>query len=163
MLLRRLPPRVGVGVHPVHGVCAAADLTITGQTHRFVSPSARGTDAVRNFCAACGSLVFGGIVGVDTSHTVYAGTLDDAAAFVPTIAVFVRDKPDWVLLPPGLTVFAAMPAWPRSGGRRRDRLASAAVPKNRFLQPPQSVSVLESPPGGARFIAARVLSHCWSP
>ena len=52
------------------------------------------------------SLVFGGIVGVDARHTVYSGTLDDPAAFVPTVAIFVEGKPGWVVLPPGLTVFA---------------------------------------------------------
>ncbi len=99
----------GSGFIPFMGF-AAADLTITGEARQFTSPSARGSDAVRNFCPTCGALVFGGIVGVDVRHTVYAGTLDDAAAFVPTIAIFSRDKPDWVILPPGLTLFAGMPA-----------------------------------------------------
>ncbi len=98
----------GSGFVPFMGF-AAADLTITGPARQFVSPSARGSEAVRNFCPACGSLVFGGIVGVDTRHTVYAGTLDDPAAFVPAIAIYTRDRPDWVVLPPGLTAFAAMP------------------------------------------------------
>ena len=97
----------GSGFIPFMGF-AAADLTITGPTRQFASPSARGSDAVRNFCPTCGSLVFGGIVGVDARHTVYAGTLDDPAGFVPTVAIFTRDRPDWVVLPPGLTTFATM-------------------------------------------------------
>jgi hypothetical protein len=64
---------------------------------------------VRNFCPACGGLVFGGVVGVDTSHTVYAGSLDDASRFKPAMAIFERDRPDWVIRPPGLTVFDTMP------------------------------------------------------
>lgn len=87
----------------------ASALTITGTTLQYASPSARGTPAVRNSCPVCGSLVFGGIAGVDTSHTIYAGSLDDAAAFVPAIAIFTRDRPDWAVLPPGLTAFAEMP------------------------------------------------------
>ncbi|MBV8970962.1 MAG: GFA family protein [Sphingomonadaceae bacterium] len=98
----------GSGFIPFMGFAAPA-LTITGEARQFVSPSARGSEAVRNFCPACGALVFGGRVGIDTSHTVYAGTLDDVSAFVPTVAIFTRDKPDWVVLPPGLTLFAAMP------------------------------------------------------
>ena len=98
----------GSGFVPFMGF-AAVDLTITGPARQFASPSARGSDAVRNFCPTCGALVFGGTPGVDVRHTVYAGTLDDPAKFVPTIAIFVRDKPDWVVLPPGLTQFAAMP------------------------------------------------------
>ena len=33
----------------------------------------------------------------------------DASLFVPTIAIFNRDRPDWALVPPGLTVFETMP------------------------------------------------------
>ncbi len=88
---------------------AASQLAITGPARQFVSKAARGTDAVRNFCPTCGSLVFGGIPGSDTSHTIYAGSLDDPTLFLPTMAIFNRDRPAWAPLPPGLTVFDAMP------------------------------------------------------
>ncbi|UAK26047.1 GFA family protein [Sphingomonas nostoxanthinifaciens] len=97
----------GSGFIPFMGFAAAA-LTVTGAAHAFHSPCLRGT-AVRNFCPTCGALVFGGELGVDDSHTIYAGTLDDPAHFRPRAAIFVRDKPDWVLLPPGLRLFEAMP------------------------------------------------------
>ncbi len=87
----------------------AARLRFSGQTLEFASRSARGTEAVRNSCPVCGSLVFGGVVGQDISHTIYAGSLDDPALFVPAIAIFNRDRPDWAPLPPGLTVFETMP------------------------------------------------------
>ncbi len=98
----------GSGFIPFMGFPAEA-LTFTGATLQYRSVSARGTDAVRNSCPDCGSLVFGGVVGVDTSHTIYAGSLDDPAAFVPTIAIFTRDRPGWAVLPPGLMAFAEMP------------------------------------------------------
>ena len=66
-------------------------------------------EALRNVCPTCGGLVFGGEVGVDDSHTIYAGSLDDAALFSPTMALFLRDKPAWVALPEGLTTFETMP------------------------------------------------------
>jgi hypothetical protein len=97
----------GSGFIPFMGFPATA-LRFTGITMQFRSPSARGTDAVRNSCPDCGGLVFGGIVGVDTSHTIYAGSLDDAAAFVPAIAIFVQGRPDWAVIPEGLTVFTGM-------------------------------------------------------
>jgi hypothetical protein len=53
--------------------------------------------------------VFGGIIGIDTSHTIYAGSLDDPARFVPTIAIFNRDRPAWAAVPDGLTLFETMP------------------------------------------------------
>lgn len=87
----------------------ATRLRFTGQTLRFASKSARGTEAVRNSCEVCGGLVFGGIVGQDASHTIYAGSLDEPSLFIPTIAIFNRDRPGWAPLPPGLTVFETMP------------------------------------------------------
>ena len=87
-----------------------------GEAVRFSGPhvevrsvSARGSDAVRNRCAVCGSLVFGGEVGLSDSFTLYAGSLDDPAAFRPTIAIFTRGRPAWALIPPDLAVFEAMP------------------------------------------------------
>ena len=87
----------------------AADLVISGKTRQHVARSARGTDAVRNFCPDCGGLVFGGIVGIDASHTVYAGSLDDPAQFRPTLAIFNRDRPVWTTIPDGLVVHDTMP------------------------------------------------------
>jgi hypothetical protein len=87
----------------------AAQVRFTGAPRQFVSKSSRGGDATRNFCAVCGSLIFGGVVGVDTSHTIYAGSLDDAALFHPTVGIFGASRPDWVPVPPGLKVFDRMP------------------------------------------------------
>ena len=84
-------------------------LRFTGATRQFASKSFRGTDAVRNSCPECGGLVFGGIVGVDDSHTIYAGSLDDAALFRPTLAIFTRDRVDWAPLPEGVAQFETLP------------------------------------------------------
>jgi hypothetical protein len=98
----------GSGFEPFMGFSSAA-VRFRGQTRQLRSPSFRGGEAVRNFCAQCGSLVFGGEVGKDRSHTIYAGSLDDPSAFRPTIAIFGRERPAWVVLPPGLKVFDTMP------------------------------------------------------
>ena len=98
----------GSGFMPFMGF-DAANVAFSGSPRQHTGVSARGTESVRNFCADCGGLVFGGIIGVDSSHTIYAGSLDDPAHFVPTIAIFGRDRPDWVPLPMGLTVFDTMP------------------------------------------------------
>src|SRR5215475_8364262 len=81
----------GSGFIPFIGVASTA-VRFTGATRSFTSVSASGTDAVRNFCAVCGSLVFGGVIGKDKSHTIYAGTLDDPALFQPKIAIFTRGR-----------------------------------------------------------------------
>jgi hypothetical protein len=87
----------------------ASALRFSGEPRRFVSKSASGGEATRNFCPVCGGLVFGGEIGKDDSHTIYAGSLDDPAAFLPTVAIFARGRPPWALIPPGLTVFETMP------------------------------------------------------
>ncbi len=98
----------GSGFIPFMGFPARA-LRISGETKLSRTRAARGGQAVRNHCAVCGSLVFGGIVGQDSSHTVYAGSLDDPALFQPTMAIFGASRPHWVPLPDGLTVFERMP------------------------------------------------------
>ncbi len=99
----------GSGFVPFMGFASSA-VRFTGQTRQFRSKSFRGTDAVRNSCSVCGSLVFGGEVGKDETHTIYAGSLDDASCFQPKIAIFVRDRPAWAVLPAGLTTFETMPS-----------------------------------------------------
>lgn len=98
----------GSGCIPFMGFAASA-VRFSGQTRQFRSRSARGRDAVRNFCPVCGGLVFGGEVGKDDSFTIYAGSLDDPSFFSPSVAIFTRDRPAWAPLPPGLRSFEAMP------------------------------------------------------
>lgn len=81
----------------------------SGPTRQFASPSARGRQAVRNFCPVCGGLVFGGTVGNDESFTLYAGSLDDPALFRPRIAIFARGRPEWAVIPAGLKVYDGLP------------------------------------------------------
>jgi hypothetical protein len=87
----------------------ASALRVSGETKHSIAKAVRGGDAVRNHCAVCGSLVFGGIVGEASTHTLYAGSLDDPSLFKPSIAIFTRDKPDWVVMPSGLKAFDALP------------------------------------------------------
>jgi hypothetical protein len=88
---------------------SASVLHFTGETKHSIAQSIRGSDAVRNHCAQCGGLVFGGIVGQVTNHTIYAGSLDEPALFQPQMALFVRSKPDWVVIPPELKTFDTLP------------------------------------------------------
>jgi hypothetical protein len=87
----------------------AAALRFSGEPRRYRSPSLKGSEAVRNFCPACGGLVFGGEVGRDETHTIYAGSLDDPGRFRPTLAIFDRDRPGWAPLPEGVEPFHTMP------------------------------------------------------
>ena len=94
----------GSGFIPFMGFASSA-VRFSGESLKFSSKAANGNDAVRNSCQVCGSLVFGGIVGKDTMHTIYAGSLDDPSLFRPTVAVFTSGHPDWALIPAGLKTF----------------------------------------------------------
>lgn len=98
----------GSGFIPFMGFPASA-LRITGETLKSRTRAFSGTEAVRNSCAACGGLVFGGVWGAEESHTIYAGSLDDPSHFRPAIGIFNRDRPDWVRVPDGVTLFDIMP------------------------------------------------------
>jgi hypothetical protein len=98
----------GSGFIPFMGF-ASSVVRFNGRTLRYTTKAANGGDAVRNSCPICGSLVFGGVVGNDSSFTIYAGTLDDPSSFHPTAAIFARSRPAWALIPPGLTIYDAMP------------------------------------------------------
>jgi hypothetical protein len=86
-------------------VISSEAVRFDGEAQQIRSPAFTGGDAVRNFCPDCGGLVFGGEAGKDDSHTIYAGSLDDASLFRPTVAIFTRDRPAWVALPDGLAIF----------------------------------------------------------
>jgi hypothetical protein len=98
----------GSGFIPYLGFAATA-VRFRGEARPFVSKAFSGRNAVRNFCPACGGLVFGGEIGKDDSFTIYAGSLDDPSLFRPTAAIFTRDRPAWAVIPPGLAIFETMP------------------------------------------------------
>jgi hypothetical protein len=98
----------GSGFIPFIGV-ARGDVTFSGRRLTYRSKARRGGDAVRNSCPVCGGLVFGGEAGISDSFTIYAGSLDEPTRFHPTIAIFANSCPPWVVIPPGLTVFADLP------------------------------------------------------
>jgi hypothetical protein len=98
----------GSGFAPFMGF-KADGVRFTGEAREFRSKAASGREAVRNRCAVCMSLVFGGEIGKTDSYTLYAGSLDDPSAFHPTMAIFAEGRPHWALIPPGFTVFDGMP------------------------------------------------------
>jgi hypothetical protein len=102
----------GSGFIPFLGFPSDA-VRFTGESRPFVSRAANGGDATRNFCAACGSLVFGGERGKSDAFTIYAGSLDDKSLFHPKVAIFTRSRPAWAVIPPGLATFDALPPRPR--------------------------------------------------
>ncbi len=87
----------------------AGALKVSGPYALYQMHHADGRSSESYSCAKCASLVFGGEPGNPNGNTIYAGTLGDTSLFKPTMAIFTKFKPDWVILLPGLAVFEAMP------------------------------------------------------
>jgi len=99
----------GSGFIPFMSFPATA-IRFIGTSKIFEAPALRGGVSTRNFCPTCSSLVFGGIIGESDAFTIYAGSLDDATLFKPTMAIFNHGRPDWAILPSSVTtVFEKMP------------------------------------------------------
>jgi len=84
-------------------------VTFSGEARQYSSPSVSGRVAVRNFCPTCGGMVFGGLIGNEHGHTIYAGSLDDPSLFKPTLAIFTKDRPEWALIPPDFKTYPGLP------------------------------------------------------
>jgi hypothetical protein len=97
----------GSGFVPFIGFARSA-VQLSGEAIQYRSKGASGAEAVRNFCAVCKSLVFGGDM-LDDTWNIYAGSLDDVAQFTPRIAIFTRHLPAWITIPAGLKTFEGLP------------------------------------------------------
>ena len=98
----------GSGFIPFIGYKANV-IKIAGAVIRHQLDQKDGRSSVRNSCAKCGSLVYGGDVGESDFHTIYAGTLDHPSLFQPTMAINIKFKAGWVILPEGIAQFEGMP------------------------------------------------------
>ena len=84
----------GSGFVPFMGF-KASDVRFSGEAREFRSKAARGGEAVRNRCAVCMSLVFGGEIGKSASFTLYAGSLDEPSD-LPSDVRYLRRGPSVV-------------------------------------------------------------------
>lgn len=98
----------GSGGVPVLGV-PKASFTHSGPVKQSRVRGSSGLPAVRNFCSACGSLLFGTPESAPDVVTIYAGSLDDATYFSPTDALFTSQRPSWAKLAAQLIEHAALP------------------------------------------------------
>jgi hypothetical protein len=99
----------GTGGVPVMGVTKAG-FTVKGEPAQFAGTGGSGQPAIRHFCPACGSLLFGTPQSAPGMVTLYVGSLDDPHQFQPQQAIFTRDRPHWARLATTLTEFPALPA-----------------------------------------------------
>ena len=98
----------GTGGVPILGV-PKPSFSCTGPVKQSRVTGGSGRQAVRNFCRDCGSLLFGTPESAPEMVTLYAGSLDDPAAFSPTAALFAGQRPPWAKLAAPLTEHVALP------------------------------------------------------
>ena len=74
--------------------------------HEFTTGSGKTQTVVR--CAQCGTPLWSYYPRLERKvAAVRVGTLDDASAAPPDVAIFVADKPDWAPIPEGIPRFEA--------------------------------------------------------
>ena len=98
----------GSGFTPVMGFDAST-LAVTSRWTVHTVTHADGRLVTRKSCVVCGGLVFSGELDKTDIYNIYVGSLHDPAHFKLTVALFVRGKPDWLDIPPGLKIFETMP------------------------------------------------------
>jgi len=98
----------GSGGVPVLGV-PKPSFSCEGPVKQSRVQGGSGMTAVRNFCADCGSLLFGTPESAPEMVTIYAGSLDDPSSFMPTDALFAGHRPVWARLAIPLADHAALP------------------------------------------------------
>jgi len=94
-----------------------------GGTARSAMPTDSGRPHGVDRCTACGTAVWSEYGGVAALRFVRVGTLDNPAALVPDVHIYVRSKLPWVELPKGVPAFEAYydskELWPAASLERR--------------------------------------------
>jgi hypothetical protein len=98
----------GSGGLPVLGV-PKASFSSSGSLKQSRITGGSGQIAVRNFCAECGSTLFGTPECEPELVTIYVGSLDDPTVFSPQAALFTSHRPAWARLSVQLVEHEALP------------------------------------------------------
>jgi hypothetical protein len=95
--------------HSSHLGVPAAALRIEGQLRTYEKSADSGRTAARSFCPTCGSPIMFQTSGLPDVIFLTAGSLDDPAAFGPSMVVFTESAQPWDMLDPELRRFPRMP------------------------------------------------------
>lgn len=82
---------------------------VQGETRSYGVTGGSGRLATRFSCPVCNAIVFGRSEMMPGKINFYAGSLDDASLFKPTLAIFVRTRPPWDDSSRGLTCYETLP------------------------------------------------------
>jgi hypothetical protein len=73
-------------------VVKATEFSFKGEIKAYTKTGGSGMPTTRNFCACCGSLLFGTPHHAPDIVTIYAGTLDDPSRFEAEFAQFTCER-----------------------------------------------------------------------
>ena len=82
---------------------------VEGETRSYGVTGGSGRLATRYSCPTCHAIVFGRSEVIPGKINFYAGSLDDASLFEPTMAIFVRTRPPWDDSSRGLACYDTLP------------------------------------------------------
>ncbi|WP_293971224.1 GFA family protein [Sphingomonas sp.] len=97
---------------------------IAGETEAHLIPTESGKGQMLARCPACRAVLWSNYAGAgEAIRFVRVGTLDDPAACVPDVHIYVRSKLPWVVLPDGARAFegyySTRAEWPEESLARR--------------------------------------------
>ena len=96
--------------HSVNLIVRASTMTVKGDLSRFEDPdTASGAPIEREFCGSCGSPIRSVPSAKPKIIAVKAGTLDEPAAYAPTMHIWMRSALPWVILPEGMPRYETEP------------------------------------------------------
>ncbi len=84
-------------------------VAIEGARNIYTRNGGSGRPASRYACPKCLSVVWGTAEVMPNRVNFYAGSLDDASLFKPTMAIFTRERPPWDDVSRGLQCFETVP------------------------------------------------------
>ncbi|NJD07268.1 MAG: GFA family protein [Methylococcaceae bacterium] len=87
-------------------------LTVTGELKFHAVKGDSGHSVSRGFCPICGSQLCGQVELMSGLTALRAGSLDDPAAFKPTMDIYVASAQPWDHMDPALPKFDKLPPQP---------------------------------------------------
>lgn len=98
--------------HVMHVAFPEAAIKVSGKTARFQSKADSGGTVTREFCANCGSRLFGTSTTMPGMKTVHASAFDNPAVFSPMMTVYAKRALSWDPVAANLPAFEMMPPSP---------------------------------------------------
>ncbi len=97
--------------HTVGAMFRAKVVEVSGKLSEFRYTSGKGATVTKEFCAECGSPIFGKNTRMPDHLTLSLGTMDDATGLDIEVVIFERDRLHWDQLGEDVISFAAQPDW----------------------------------------------------